>query len=221
MIHANMSKILNQKLRLPHRRPRPRLPARAPSPEPWLPAWTPSSRVVRPPRVHQKSKLAKRRRVHLAINFSRHHRLVSACHCLWDRRWKGHLQRGRRWWWFMRICQRFWITNWGCPIASLGLGCRPGPRALVAGPDTVMEGGKTPKGSSEVKAGQEEKSSSGHQFQSTSSTGFSSSSSLSLSPEGSSSERKKMTMIHANLSKILKHKLRLPHRRPGHRHQGW
>ena len=39
----------------------------------------------------------------------------------------------------------------------------PSPvRAPVAGPDTVVEGGKTPKGSSEVKAGQEEKSSSGH-----------------------------------------------------------
>ena len=34
--------------------------------------------------------------------------------------------------------------------------------ALVAGPYTVIEGGKTPKGSSEVKAGQEEKSSPGH-----------------------------------------------------------
>ena len=37
---------------------------------------------------------------------------------------------------------------------------RTGPP--VAGPDTVIEGGNTPKGSSEVKAGQEEKSSSGH-----------------------------------------------------------
>ena len=114
--------------------------------------------------------------------------------------------------WFMRICQRFWSTNW----------CRP-----IAGPDNVIEGGKTPKGSSEVNAGQEEKSSFGHQLQSTSLTGFSSSSSSSSSLEGSSSERKKM-MIHANLSKILKLKLRLPRspawapgRQPGHRNRGW
>ena len=88
-------------------------------------------------------------------------------------------------------------------------------RAPVAGPETIIEGGKTRKGTSEVKAGQEEKSSSGHQLQSISSTGFSSSSSSSPSPEGSSSGRKKMMMIHATLSKILKHKLRLPHRWPG------
>ena len=52
----------------------------------------------------------------------------------------------------------------------------------IANPDTVIEGGKTPKGSSEVKAGQEEKSSSGHQLQSISSTGVSWSSSSSSSP---------------------------------------
>ena len=75
MIHANLSKILKHKLRLHHRRPGPQSPAR-----------TLSSRVARPPKVHQKFKLAKRRRVHLAINFSRHHRLVSACHRLGARR---------------------------------------------------------------------------------------------------------------------------------------
>ena len=110
----------------------------------------------------------------------------------WDPdKWRGYhlVQRGRRWWWFTRICQRFWITNWGCPIAGPGLSRRPGPWVPVTGPDTVIEGGKTLKGSSEVKAGQEEKSSSGHQLQSTSSTGFSSSLSSSLSLEGSSSER--------------------------------
>ena len=89
------------------------------------------------------------------------------------------------WWWFVKD---FEAQIEAAPPSIVW--------APVAGPDTVIEGGKTPKASSEVKAGQEEKSSSGHQFQSTSSTGFSSSSSLSPSPEGSSSERKKKMMIH-------------------------